>query len=62
MHGVRDDDPFASDRMRERLTILEPMSTVFERRQELMDVVGSDVEADAAWEEVMTTFGFCCGN
>lgn len=52
------DDPFAADRMRERLAILDAMSTVIDRRQELMDVVASAPDGDVARREVSVHFGF----
>jgi DNA gyrase subunit A len=55
---MQQDDPFAIDRMRDRLAILDAMSTVMERRQELMDVVASAADGDAARGEVSTRFGF----
>lgn len=53
-----DDDPFAADRMRERLAILDAMSTVIDRPQELMDVVASAPDGDSARREVSVRFGF----
>jgi hypothetical protein len=45
---MQQDDPFGTDRMRDRLAILDAMSIVIERRQELMDVVASAADGEAA--------------
>jgi DNA gyrase subunit A len=55
---MHDDDPFAADRMRDRLAILDALSTVIERRQELMNVVASAADGDAARDDVIAHFGF----
>lgn len=44
--------------MRDRLAILDAMSGVIERRQELMEVLASASDADAARGEIQTRFGF----
>jgi DNA gyrase subunit A len=55
---VPDDDPFALERTRNRLAMLEAMATAIERRQEFMDVIASAGDADAARQEIMTHFAF----
>jgi len=44
--------------MRDRLAILQAMAIAIERRHELMDVIGSAADADAARQEIMTHFAF----
>ena len=52
------DDPFAEDHMRQRLEILEAMSTVIDRRNELMQVVSAAPTGEAAQQAVMDHFKF----
>lgn len=52
------DDPFAEDRMRQRLEILEAMSTVIDRRNELMQVVSAAANGEEAQQAVMDHFNF----
>jgi DNA gyrase/topoisomerase IV subunit A len=44
--------------VRDRLAILEAMSIVIERREDLMRLVGSANDADAPRHQVMAHFGF----
>jgi DNA gyrase subunit A len=53
---VEHDDPFATERMRERLAILHAMSSVIERREEFMDVVGAAAGGEPALHAVMAHF------
>jgi DNA gyrase subunit A len=55
---MQNGDPFEADRMRDRFAILDAMSIVIERRQELMDVVTSAADRDAARREVIAPFEF----
>jgi len=52
------DDPLAEDHMRQRLEILEAMSTVIDRRNELMHVVSTAANGEAAQHAVMDHFKF----
>lgn len=52
-----DNDPYRGDRIRERLEIVDAVSAVLDRRQELLEVIGAAVDPDAARQAIMTRFG-----
>jgi DNA gyrase subunit A len=54
---VDEDDSHTKDLLRARLEILEAMATVTSRRAELMAVVGSAADGDAALLKIRDHFG-----
>jgi DNA gyrase/topoisomerase IV subunit A len=50
--------PFETERMRDRLAILDAMCTVIERRQDLMNVVASAADSDDGRAVISAHFGF----